>query len=79
MQRKKELPYHQQKRLSEIGSFIKNWRLNEGLSQEEFAHLAEIHPNTILNINNNSISLITLLKCIDAMELTPSQFFDGIE
>ncbi len=79
--KKKQHVDHQQKRLVEICLFIKNWRLNEGLTQNDFSKLAEIHPNSIYNLEHmRGSNLITLLKCIDAMEgMTLSEFFSEIE
>lgn len=76
----KEIPDYQQKRIEEISSFIKNWRLNEGLTQREFSELACIHPNSLYHLEKNGLyNILTLLKCIDATELTVTQFFEGID
>ncbi|MBN1330725.1 MAG: helix-turn-helix transcriptional regulator [Candidatus Heimdallarchaeota archaeon] len=76
----REITDHQVKRLEEISSFIKNWRLNVGLTQREFSELAGVHPNSLYRIENMRIfNILTLLKCIDATELTVAQFFEGIE
>lgn len=79
---KKQIPEHQLTRIREINLFIKNWRLNEGLSQKEFSELANVHVNSIYNLENqkysNTPNLITLLNCIDATGLTLSQFFEGM-
>ena len=79
--KKKQIPEHQRKRIEEITLFIKNWRISEGLSQHEFGILSDSHTNTIYNIETHSknISILTILNCIDAMELTVSQFFEGVE
>jgi transcriptional regulator with XRE-family HTH domain len=68
-------------RLREIAGFIRNWRLNEGLSQREFSKLANVHFNSIYNLERQRGSnMITLLKCIDAMDnMTLSEFFSEIE
>ena len=77
---KHEIPKHQIKRIEEIALFLKNWRLNEGMSQREFSEIAEVHPNSIYHIENMSLyNIMTLLKCIDATGLTISQFFDEME
>ncbi len=80
---KKNIPEHQLTRIREISLFIKNWRLNEGLSQSEFSELANVHVNSIYNIENqkhsNTPNLITLLNCIDATGLTLSQFFEDMD
>lgn len=68
------------KRFEEISLFLKNWRINEGLTQLEFSKSAEVHTNTIQNIEScRNMSLITLLNCIDAMNMTPAEFFEGME
>ena len=73
----KEIPYHQRKRIEEISLLVRNWRLGEGLSQKQFAKLANLHTNTVYNLENQGIvNIITLLKCISAMnDTTPSEFF----
>jgi len=74
------IPEHHFKRIEEISQFIKNWRINEGLSQAEFASMAELHPNSIHNLEiGKNVTLSTLLNCIDAMDLKLSQFFEGIQ
>jgi transcriptional regulator with XRE-family HTH domain len=80
--KKKEIQEHQRKRLEEISLFIKNWRINEGLTQLELSKLTDTHVNTIQKFekHNNNISVITLFACIDAMDgITLSQFFEGIQ
>lgn len=75
-----KVPEHQRKRIEEISLFLKNWQINEGLSQREFSHLAEIHPNSAYNIGKLRLyNILTLLKCIDATGLTVSQFFEGMD
>lgn len=76
----KEIPEYQQKRIEGISLFIKNWRLNEGLSQREFSQLAGIHPNSLYHLERMGLyNILTLLKCIDATCLTVAQFFEGME
>jgi transcriptional regulator with XRE-family HTH domain len=78
---KKEIQNRQNLRIKEIALFIKNWRINEGLSQREFSKLANVHVNSISNLERQMGSnLITILKCIRAMDnMTLSEFFTGIE
>jgi transcriptional regulator with XRE-family HTH domain len=61
-----------------IKNFIKNWRLNEGLTQREFSKLANVHVNSIYNIEcQRGTNLITLINCISAMDgMTVSEFFE---
>ncbi len=76
----KEIPDHIRKRIEEISLFVRNWRLNEGLSQKQFAKLANLHVNTVYNLEKQGIvNTITLLKCISAMEnMTLSEFFSSM-
>jgi hypothetical protein len=82
--KKKQNSEHQSKRIKrteEIACFIKNWRLCEGLTQCEFAKLADIHVNSIYNLEHmKGANLITLMKCIDAMDgMILSEFFAGMD
>lgn len=75
------IPEHQKKRIEEICLFIKNYRINDGLTQTDFSKLSDIHHNTIqrLEAGNKNITLATLLNCVDAMDMTLSEFFQDIE
>jgi transcriptional regulator with XRE-family HTH domain len=77
----KHIPEHQRLRMQEISLFIKNWRLNEGLSMREFAKLADVHVNSIYNLEHKrGINFNTLINCIDAMDgMTLSEFFTGMD
>jgi DNA-binding XRE family transcriptional regulator len=82
---KKQIPEYQRNRIDEISlfiaCFIKNYRLCEGLSQREFAKLADVHFNSVYNIEHQrSTNLNTLINCIDAMDgMTLSEFFSGMQ
>jgi len=69
----------QNKRLEEISLFIKNLRINDNLTRSDFSKLAQIHPNSLYNLENQRIDLITLFKCIEATGLTLSQFFGLVD
>jgi transcriptional regulator with XRE-family HTH domain len=82
----RDITQRQLERLKEIKTFIHAWRTNEGLSQSEFADLANAHSNTIYNIERNnsiysihSINVLTLFNCIDAMGMSLSEFFADME
>jgi transcriptional regulator with XRE-family HTH domain len=78
---KKEIQNKQILLIREISLFIKNWRLNEGLSQRDFSKLANVHVNSIYNLERQKGSnVFTLLKCIEAMDgMRLSEFFSTIE
>lgn len=75
----RKVPESQTKHIEGIALFIKNWRINEGLSQRDFSKLAEIHPNSVYNIENQRVvNCLTLLKCIGATGMTLQEFFEGM-
>lgn len=78
---KKQIPEYQSLRTAEIAMFIKNWRLNEGLTQREFSKLADVHFNSVYNLEHQKgTNLLTLINCIDAMDgMTLSEFFAGMQ
>ena len=82
----RQVTQRQLERLKEIKTLIHTWRTNEGLSQSEFADLADTHYNTIYNIERDhsihsihSINVLTLFNCIDAMDMSLSEFFADME
>ena len=79
--KKKQIQEHQRLRTAEIAMFIKNWRMNQRLSQHEFSKLANVHVNSIYNLEHmRGSNLITLLNCMDAMDgMSLSEFFAGME
>lgn len=70
----------QDTRITEISQFIRNWRINDQISQNDLASIAETHANTVYNLETGkNVTLRTLLNCADALGITLSDLFDGIE
>jgi hypothetical protein len=64
----------------EISLFIENWRINEGLTMSDFSKLADVHTNSVYNLEHQkNVTLSTLLKCIYATGLKLSEFFKEID
>jgi len=79
---KKSIPEYQEKRIEEIRLFIKNYRINDGLSQAKFCEIADLHVNSLQRFEKGSlknIKLLTLLSLIDATEMSLSEFFQSME
>ena len=79
---KKSIPEYQEKRIEEIRLFIKNYRINDGLSQADFCEIADLHVNSLQRFEKGSlknIKLLTLLSLIDATEMSLSEFFQTME
>jgi transcriptional regulator with XRE-family HTH domain len=76
------IPEYQEKRIEEIRLFLKNYRINDGLSQADFSELADLHVNSLQRFEKGSlknIKLLTLLSLIDATEMSLSEFFQSME
>jgi len=79
---KQPIPEYQEKRIEEIRLFIKNYRINDGLSQAKFCEIADLHVNSLQRFEKGSlknIKLLTLLSLIDATEMSLSEFFQSME
>ncbi|MGI6311474.1 MAG: helix-turn-helix domain-containing protein [Bacteroidales bacterium] len=79
---KESIPEYQEKRIEEIRLFIKNYRINDGLSQADFSEMADLHVNSLQRFEKGSlknIKLLTLLSLIDATEMSLSEFFQTME
>jgi transcriptional regulator with XRE-family HTH domain len=79
---KKLIPEYQEKRIEEIQLLIKNYRINDGLSQSEYSEIADVHVNSLQRFekgNLKNIKLLTLFSLIDATEMSLSEFFQTIE
>ena len=61
-----------------VGQRIKELRLNQGLSQEEFAFKCELDRTYITSLERGkrNVSLENLEKIAKAFDMTLSQFFD---
>lgn len=79
---KQPLPEYQGKRIEEIRLFIKNYRINDGLTQSEFSKIADVHVNSLQRFEKGSlknIKLLTLFTLIDATSMSLSEFFQTME
>ena len=79
---KQPIPEYQEKRIEEIRLFIKNYRINDGLTQADFSEMADLHVNSLRRFEKGSlknIKLLTLLSLIDATEMSLSEFFQTME
>ena len=63
---------------TKVGKRIKELRNKLGISQEELAFKSEIHRTYIasLEVGKRNISIETLEKVVNALEVSLSEFFD---
>ena len=76
------IPDNQEKIIEDIRLYIKNYRINDGLTQAEFSELADVHVNSLQRFekgNVKNIKLLTLFSFIDATSMSISEFFQSIE
>lgn len=72
-----------QKRMDYIASFIRNYRLNNGMTQNDLSDCTDsFHLNTLKNLESGkrkNISLLKLFQILDALELSPQDLFMDVE
>ena len=76
------IPDNQEKIIEDIRLYIKNYRINDGLTQAEFSELADVHVNSLQRFekgNVKNIKLLTLFSFIDATSMSISEFFQSME
>jgi transcriptional regulator with XRE-family HTH domain len=67
-------------RLTAISNFIKGYRINSGITQEELSQQSNLHRNTIIRAENaKNITLLSLLEMADALEISPEELFYDIK
>jgi transcriptional regulator with XRE-family HTH domain len=72
---KKTISPQNQLRLESIASYLRELRINEGLSQKEVD--CGIHPNSISNIENGKpCSIVSIFLLCDQYGIKPSELFD---
>lgn len=75
------IPDHHQKRLNYLGAFIRNYRLNNCMTQKDLSECTDsVHRNTLVRLEaGKNISLLKLFEVLDAMELSPQDLFLDVE
>ncbi len=78
----KEIQKHNKERLKVISGFLKWYRINNGISQQELSENSGVHRNTIVRYESNcprNLTLITIFEIADALEVDINQIFMEIE
>jgi len=74
-----ELDLHH-KRLAYFGEYLKQLRLNEGLTQYNVASFINVSRNSLQNAESGrNVTFLTISKLADFYELSLSEFFTDIE
>jgi len=65
-------------RFSQISGFIRNYRINQGITQRELGHT--LHRNTVINAEaGRNITLLSLFDLADQLGLSIKEIFEGID
>lgn len=80
--KREEIQEHNRERLQAISGFLKGYRINSGLSQLELSESAKLSRNTLVRYESctpENLTLLTVFKIADALELDVNQIFLEID
>ena len=76
----KEIEQHNIIRLKAISGFLKWYRINNGLSQQQLSEQSNLSRNSIVRAENaRNITLLSLFELADALEIDVNQIFQDIK
>jgi transcriptional regulator with XRE-family HTH domain len=77
----KTIPDYHQKRLKYIGTFLRELRLNDGLTQSEVCSDIKMHRNSLIRVEggNYSYSIVFLFELADYYNISVNEFIKEVE
>ncbi len=76
----KSIPDQHRKRLETLAGFIREYRINEGMTRNDLHQNLNLHVNSIVRAENaKNISLLTLFEIVDTLDLNLKDLFWDIE
>ena len=77
---KKQIPVQHQKRLDYLSTFIKEFRLSEGMTQKELSINSKLHRNTIIRAENaENLTLLSVFELVDTLDINLNDLFQDIK
>jgi transcriptional regulator with XRE-family HTH domain len=68
------------KRLEYLGTYLRELRFNEGMTQKELSQNLNLHRNSIIRAeNNHNITLLTVFELADTLDISLSELFQDME
>jgi len=68
------------KRLEYLSIYLRELRLNEGLTQEELSREISLHKSTVLRAENaKNLTLLSVFQLADALNISPKELFLDID
>jgi transcriptional regulator with XRE-family HTH domain len=78
--RMKPIPEQNLKRLQYLSTFLRELRLNNGLTQQELSQNLNLHRNTIQNAENvRNITLLSLFELADTLDISLKELFSDFD
>jgi transcriptional regulator with XRE-family HTH domain len=78
--KQKPISEKNKKRLTELGCYLYELRFSEGLTQKQVCQELDLHPNTIVRIENSkNFKISSLFELIDFYDITPAEIFQDIK
>lgn len=63
-------------RLAAISKFLRVYRVDSGITQQQLSEQSNIHRNTIIHAENaKNITLLSLFELLDALDVSPKELF----
>jgi transcriptional regulator with XRE-family HTH domain len=76
----RSIPEQHLKRFEYISIFLRELRLNEGMTQQELSQQMNLHRNSVIRAEKaKNITLLSLFELADALEISPKELFLDVE
>lgn len=63
-----------------VSNFIKGYRINSGITQQQLSELSNLSRNTIINAESGkNITLSSLFELLDALDVCAGELFQDIK
>ena len=72
----KTIPDHHRKKFEYLSTYIRELRLNQGMTQQELSQNLNLHRNTIIHAENaKNLTLLSVFELADALDISLKTFF----
>lgn len=73
----KQIPEKHQKKLEIIATYLRELRLNEGLTQKELSLTMNLSRNTVIRAENaKNLTLLSFFELAQALDINPKELMD---
>jgi transcriptional regulator with XRE-family HTH domain len=76
----RDISKHNKQRLERLSVYLRELRINQGVTQDEFSQNMQLHRNTVKRAEKAyNLTLISLFKFADELEIELSELFSICE